>query len=191
MQAKDEALAALDAGADAMTRMANQLLALARNEPGGAPPVREKVDLAALARKALDARAARAVDRDVDLGLEGGPAEILGDPTMLAELIANLIDNALAYGRSPGRVTVATSIEDGAALLRVEDDGPGIAPAEREQVFKRFYRVLGTGVEGSGLGLSIVREIAAAHGAAIRLNEPARGCGLVVEVRFPLDGRPA
>ena len=191
IQAKDEALAALDAGADNMTRMANQLLALARNEPGGAPPLREKVDLAALARKALDARAARAVNRDVDLGLEDGSAEILGDPTMLAELIANLIDNALAYGRSPGRVTVSTATEGAIALLRVEDDGPGIAPAEREQVFKRFYRVLGAGAEGSGLGLSIVREIAAAHGATIRLGEPAQGGGLVVEVRFALDGRPA
>ena len=107
----------------------------------------------------------------------------------LGELIANLIDNALAYGGSPGRVTVSTSIEGGAAVLRVEDDGPGIAPAEREQVFKRFYRVLGTGVDGSGLGLAIVREIAAAHGATIRLDEPAQG-GLVVEVRFPPDGRP-
>jgi two-component system, OmpR family, sensor histidine kinase TctE len=185
LQAKDEALAAIDSGADNMTRMANQLLALARNEPGGAPPVREDVDLAALARKVLDARAARAVDRDIDLGFEDGQARIVGDPTMLAELIANLIDNSLAYGNSPGRITVATSTQGASVVLRVEDDGPGIAPAERAQVFKRFYRVLGTGVEGSGLGLSIVREIAAAHGATVELSEPKAGSGLVVEVKFP------
>ena len=104
---------------------------------------------------------------------------------MLGELIANLIDNSLAYGRSSGRVTVSTVTKGNAAVLRVEDDGPGIPAAERQQVFKRFYRVLGTGVEGSGLGLSIVREIAAAHGATIELSEPAEGTGLVVEVKFP------
>ncbi len=185
LPAKDEALAAIDTGADNMTRMANQLLALARNEPGAAPLARERVDLASLARKVLDARAMRALDRDIDLGLEGDAAQVVGDPTMLGELIANLIDNSLAYGRSSGRVTVSTVTKGNAAVLRVEDDGPGIPAAERQQVFKRFYRVLGTGVEGSGLGLSIVREIAAAHGATIELSEPAGGTGLVVEVKFP------
>lgn len=184
--AKDEALDAIDAATDRLARMANQLLALARAEPGGAAPQRELADLAQIARKVLDQRAGRALDRQIDLGLEAAPAPVLGDPAMLAELIANLLDNALAYTPPGGRITVHVGpAGDGGALLRVEDNGPGIPESERERVFERFHRVLGNGVEGSGLGLSIVREIARAHGASVRLAAPPQGRGLWAETRFP------
>ena len=184
---KHEALAAIDAGADGMTRLANQLLALARSEPGGAVMAREKTDLADLARRVLEARAGRALDRNIDLGLEASPAPVSGDAAMLGEMIANLVDNALLYVPPGGRVTVAVAALHGAAHLRVEDDGPGIAAGEMPRVFERFYRVLGTGVDGSGLGLAIVREIVRAHRATIAMSEPPGGTGLVVDIVFAAD----
>ena len=184
---KHEALAAIDAGADGMTRLANQLLALARSEPGGAVMAREQTDLADIARRVLEARAARALDRNIDLGLEASPAPVCGDAAMLGEMIANLVDNALLYVPPGGRVTIGVAARGGAAYLRVEDDGPGIPAHEMPRVFERFYRVLGTGVDGSGLGLAIVREIVRAHRAKIAMSGPPDGSGLVVEIAFPLD----
>ena len=168
-----------------MTRLANQLLALARAEPGGATASREIVDLAAIARRILDARAGTALDRDIDLGFEAASAPMTGDAAMLGELVANLVDNALLYTPPGGRVTVYVDAPAGGARLRVEDDGPGIPESERERVFDRFHRVLGSGVEGSGLGLGIVREIARAHAATVALAAPPSGAGLLAEVVFP------
>ena len=178
---KDEALAAVDGATDGLVRLANQLLALARAEPGGAARARAPLDLADVARRVLDARAGLALDRSIDLGFEAAPAPMEGDAAMLGELVANLVDNALIYTPPGGRVTVQV----GPGVLRVEDNGPGIPPDERERVFERFHRVLGSGAEGSGLGLAIVREIGRAHGAQVRLGEPEAGSGLVVAVAFP------
>ena len=109
---------------------------------------------------------------------------------LLLELVANLVDNAVRYTPSGGHVTVGTTrVPDGWSLT-VTDSGPGIPPAERERVFERFYRVAGSDGEGSGLGLSIVQEIARACGATVSLREAAPGPGLVVDVRFP-DAEPA
>ena len=184
-EAKDEALEAVNSATDQLTRLANQLLALARAEPGGAQASRETVDLAAVARRILDSRAGTALDRHIDLGFEATGAPVTGDAAMLGELVANLVDNALLYTPPGGRVTVYVDAPAGRARLRVEDDGPGIPEAERERVFDRFHRVLGSGVEGSGLGLAIVREIARAHAATVALAAPPSGAGLLAEVVFP------
>ena len=181
---KDEALEAVDAAADNMTRLTNQLLLLARSEPGGALVQRAQVDLAAVARRVLEARAGRALDRHIDLGFEDEGASVRGDAALLAELVANLVDNALAYTPAQGRVTVRVSSATGQARLVVEDDGPGILPADRARVFERFYRVAGSGVDGSGLGLAIVREIARAHGAEVTLEPGEGGSGLCARVVF-------
>ena len=185
LDGKNEALAAIDAATDGMTRLANQLLALARSEPGGAVLARDAVDLATIARRVLEAHAGRALDRNIDLGLEDRPAPMLGDAAMLGELVANLVDNALLYTPAGGCVTVSITGGPGMAHLRIEDNGPGIAEAERARVFERFYRVLGSGTDGSGLGLAIVREIAKAHRATIQLGRPRAGSGLTVEIAFP------
>jgi two-component system sensor histidine kinase TctE len=160
------------------TRLVNQLLALARAEnqaPGAisfAP-----LELSELARNAVQDWVQASFAHRIDLGFEqpGHPVMALGNPVMLREMLNNLIDNALRYTPSPGSVTirVRVDVEQGLAILEVEDTGPGIPPAERGHVFERFYRILGSNVEGSGLGLSIVREIAQQHDAVVDIfNNP-------------------
>ena len=144
------------------TRLVNQLLALARNEPGGdrnenfAP-----VDLNQLAQEVALNWVQMALEKNIDLGFEGGPDGMLlnGDANSLQELLNNLIDNAIRYTAPDGHITVGVRMKQGHVLLCVEDNGPGIAAEHRERVFERFYRILGSGESGSGLGLSIVAEI--------------------------------
>jgi len=167
-------------------RIANQLLALSRAEPGGAArAAAEAVDLRALAGSAADEWVHQALGRGIDLGFELADAVVQGDGFLLREALANLVHNALEYTPAGGTVTVRTGRRGAEALLEVEDDGPGIPPAERERVLERFYRVAGTPGEGSGLGLAIVQEIAATHGASLRIAEGAGGRGTRVTLAFP------
>ncbi len=183
------------------TRLVNQLLALARaeNDSPQATPLQD-LDLAALARSTVQDWFGAAQAREIDLGFEAGdgPVGVAGNATMLRELMNNLIDNALRYTQHRGRVTVRVQhdIERQQAILEVEDNGPGIPPAERGQVFERFYRILGSDVEGSGLGLAIVREIAQRHGATVAVSHNPRstdprfhGALFRISLRLvPLDG---
>ena len=150
----------------------------------------------------------RALAQNIDLGFELEHAWTIGDPLLLRELLANLLDNALAYGKQPspdnstvatdegtsGKVTVRTRSQDELVVLEVEDDGPGIPEADRPQVLERFYRRPGTPGDGSGLGLAIVAEIARRHQATLALLTPASGRGLLVRLqlkRLVLADRPA
>jgi two-component system sensor histidine kinase TctE len=164
-------------------RLANQLLALARAEPG-ARSLTSKVDLKTVAGGEAETWVRQALARDIDLGFELETATLEGDALLLREALSNLVHNALEYTQRGGRVTVRTGRRDGQSFLEVEDDGPGIAPQERARVLERFYRVPGTPGTGSGLGLAIVREIAAGHGAGIAITDsPVGGCR--VGITFP------
>jgi two-component system, OmpR family, sensor histidine kinase TctE len=165
------------ASTERATRLINQLLALARAEHRGAEaPALESVDLAALTREVVRDWVPQAIERHIDLGVDGaaGAAQVIGAPLMLREMIGNLIDNALRYTPRGGSVTARVLREGEAVVLEVEDTGPGIAEAERARVFDRFYRVLGGDAEGSGLGLAIVREIAEQHDALVGIHTPVR-----------------
>jgi two-component system sensor histidine kinase TctE len=171
-------------------RLANQLLAMARAEAGArAPGTHGSANLRQVVEDAADEWVRRALRHDIDLGFDLADVVVQGDPFLLREALANLLHNALEYTPAGGRITVraARRAVDGAAhaVLEVEDDGPGIAPAERARVLERFYRAPGTGGTGSGLGLAIVREIAAAHGAEIEIGEGEGGRGCRVALRFP------
>jgi len=167
-------------------RLANQLLALARAEPGGyRADAFMRVNLRAVVEDAADEWVHRAMAKDIDLGFELSDAQVSADALLLREALANLIHNALEYTPAGGHVTVRTGLRNDDPFLEVEDDGPGIPEAEREQVLERFYRVAGTTGTGSGLGLSIVREIATAHGAQISLHAGAHGRGCKVGLTFP------
>ncbi|MGX5830630.1 sensor histidine kinase [Mesorhizobium sp. 43Arga] len=184
--ARHEALVALQASSGRLARLAEQLLTLSRAEPGSRRPRADRVDLTEAARQVLETHAPIAVSRNVDLGLEEtGPVPVIGDGTMLREMIVNLVDNALRYSSSGGSVTVRLATVDGEAVLTVTDDGPGIPVDERDHVFERFYRIAGSTEEGSGLGLAIVREVVENAGGRVILRDGAAG-GLVVDVRLPL-----
>ncbi|AMO23142.1 sensor histidine kinase N-terminal domain-containing protein [Ramlibacter solisilvae] len=186
------------------THTVNQLLALARAESSGQAIAFQPCDLARIVTDAVQDSLQRALARHIDLGYDGptpgGGARLQGNPTLLKELVANLVDNAINYTPSsadnPGVVTARVFADPfgGALVLQVEDSGPGISPAERELVFQPFYRTLGTNVDGSGLGLPIVLEIARQHGAEIVLDDARPGQlppGTRVTVRFLLSERNA
>lgn len=169
------------------THLVNQLLSLARAEPG-ANRIQElqRIDLGELARDATTEWVPRALERKIDLGYDGAPhATIEGNGLLIREMLGNLLDNAIRYTQPGGRVTVRVSAQPDHTLLVVEDNGPGIPADERERVFERFHRVLGTGAEGCGLGLAIVREIAQSHNAGVRLAAGTQGTGTLVCVDFP------
>ncbi|MFF7706865.1 sensor histidine kinase N-terminal domain-containing protein [Pseudomonas sp. NPDC007930] len=170
------------AGTDRLAHLANQLLSLARIEHGArviAEGGAQHLDLRVVARELGLAMAALAHKRGVSLALEADQeVSVRGEPTLLHELISNLLDNALAHTPAGGNVTLRVLAP---GVLEVEDDGPGIPLNERERVFERFYR--GT-AQGAGLGLAIVGEICRAHRAQISLHDGAAG-GLRVRVTFP------
>jgi two-component system, OmpR family, sensor histidine kinase TctE len=185
---------------ESATRLVNQLLALARAEnqtPASKPLV--PLELSELARNVVQDWVQASFTNRIDLGFEqpGHPIMVQGNPVMLRELLSNLIDNALRYTPEGGSVTVrvrANTMEE-QAILEVEDTGPGIPPSERSHVFERFYRILGSNAEGSGLGLSIVREIAQQHGASVDIfNNPhshdPKFPGSLFRVTMHMEQRP-
>ncbi|RTZ41161.1 sensor histidine kinase [Candidimonas sp. SYP-B2681] len=169
-------------GSERATRLVNQLLALARAEsPNEAiQPLSDVIELNELTENTAMSWVDTALKKNLDLGFERAPTpmRIFGNQFMLVELLNNLIDNALLYTPSPGWVTVRVGGDALSAYLEIEDSGPGIAPADQERVFDRFYRVLGTAVDGSGLGLSIVKEIAEQHHAGIHFMPPSQRNGV-------------
>ncbi|WP_181297610.1 sensor histidine kinase [Pseudomonas sp. Q2-TVG4-2] len=179
-----ETLEEAGAHTDRVIHLANQLLSLARIESGAqaiAEGGAQQLDLSQLARELGLAMAALAHKRGVAIALEADrPVWIQGEPTLLSELLSNLLDNALAHTPNGGNVVLRVRDE---GVLEVEDDGPGIAPEERDKVFARFYRLQQQG-QGAGLGLAIVGEISRAHRATIELGQGALG-GLLVRLRFP------
>lgn len=190
--AAHEALTGIGTTVEGMTRLSNQLLSLARAEQGSTLLHREKVDFNAICREAVENLAIMAMERDIDLGFDGAPAAlpVSGHATLLRELATNLIENALRYTPKGGTVTVRLRAAGGARVaLRVEDNGPGIPAEEREKVFERFYRRLTSGVEGTGLGLAVVKEIVASHEGTVTLQDRVPSPGLAVLVLLPaFDG---
>ena len=182
--ARTAAVDGLAAGIERAARLVEQLLTLARAEPGAPPGAMERVDLAEIARQALADAHALARARATELVLDAsGPVFVVGERNALAALVRNLVDNAVRYSASAARVEVHVRTEADAAWLQVDDNGPGIPAAERARVFDRFYRRAASGGEGTGLGLAIVRSVAARHAVEPTLSDSPLG-GLRVTLRF-------
>ena len=146
----------------------------------------ELIDLNLIAKEVVLLMLPTAIHKQIDLGFEQSdlPVVIKGNEERLRELLYNLLDNAIRYTQEGGRVTMATNVSaDGVALV-VEDNGPGVPVAERDKIFDRFHRVVGSEQEGSGLGLAIVQEIAKLHGASISLTEASPDGGLKITILF-------
>ncbi|MGE5384588.1 MAG: ATP-binding protein [Betaproteobacteria bacterium] len=188
---RSAALANLKNGLERTIHTVQQLLTLARQEPGATQHALVGVALDEIARQVVADHATLAAARDIDLGIAATTpdAKVEGDPEALRTLLANLVGNAVRYTPAGGRVDVSCGIDEGKPFLEVADTGPGIPPEEREHVFDRFYRRANDDAPGSGLGLAIVRTIAQRHGARVALSD-AEGGGLLVRVAFPSPATP-
>jgi two-component system sensor histidine kinase QseC len=180
------ALTQLLHGIDRATRLVQQLLTLARLDPDASISDFGRVDLKAVVVDTVAELIPEADGRDVEVEvMESGAVPVFGGRDALAILVRNLVENAVLYTPHGGRVVVGVSIRQGRSVLEVCDNGPGIAPAERERVFERFHRGTDTQTPGSGLGLSIVKRIAELHNARVELyDNPEAAGGLCVRVDF-------
>lgn len=181
-----ERLATVQQGMRQLARAANQLLTLARADPAvNVAARRQPVDLAGLARDVVARHIDRALRAGIDLGADLASAAIQGDPSLLEDLIDNLLDNALKYTPAGGRVTVVVGRDGERRFVAVEDSGRGIPESERQRVRQRYYRLPNSAGHGSGLGLAIVEEIAQIHDATLKIDAGAQGVGARVAVLFP------
>lgn len=180
-----------DAAVAHAERILAQLLLMAKIDAAGSnePQPLDPVDIAALAQRLTADRVPAAAEAGIDLGYEGeGPALARVEPLLFGELLRNLVENAIAYAGRGAEVTVSVRNAGGAALLLVEDNGPGIPPERRGLVRQRFARGEHREAPGMGLGLPIVEEIAGLFGATVTLEEGRDGCGLRVRIPFPAAG---
>lgn len=164
----------------------DQLLALARAQ-GGASASSSPVSVQQIYRRVLADLMPLAEVKGIDIGVvSNSDAKVVANEVDLITLVKNLVDNAIRYTPTGGRVDLSVSDSNGMATLMVEDSGPGIPEHERERVFDPFYRVLGTDEIGSGLGLSIVRTISARLGATVSLGfvseQPRFGLRVIISI---------
>jgi signal transduction histidine kinase len=168
---------------DHLTSMVEDLLLLARSDSGAIELERVSVDLGDVATSGAAALGAVAAAKGVVVTVDPEPAEVLGDPTRLRQLVVILVDNAVRHVPAGGHVTVRVRADVSQATVVVEDDGPGIAPEDLPRVFDRFYRAPGASGDGTGLGLAIASWIVERHAGRIEAaNRPAGGAALTVRL---------
>jgi two-component system OmpR family sensor kinase len=184
-QEQQAAIEALRGGIDRATRLVQQLLILARQEPGATAGAAATLRFDQLVRETLAELVPLADDKSIDLSLQAGqPISLRGDSAGLHALVGNLVDNALRYTPAGGVVEVSLGLAAGRAVLAVRDSGPGIPEAQRALVLQRFYRAPGSPSGGSGLGLAIATAVVQRHGGSLSLGQ-SEGGGLRVEVSLP------
>ena len=182
-----ESLTAIRQTVQQSVRLVNQLLTLSSAEVHGPGELHgENALLDEIVQRVLEDMAGRAQSKRIDLGFESTATDVRvrGHAVALREIVLNLVDNAIRYTPPGGIVTTRIVVDANRVTLTVEDNGPGIPPAERERVFQRFYRIENSDSDGCGLGLAIVREFAVALGASIALRTPTSGIGVAVDVGF-------
>jgi two-component system, OmpR family, sensor histidine kinase TctE len=179
-------LSTLQEGIRQLAHSANQLLTLARADPAvNITAKNQSVGLDTIVGEVVAKFFDRALQSNIDLGAEVQPISILADPSLLDDLLSNLVDNALKYTPAGGTVTVSAGERNGKPYLAVEDTGPGIPENERERVRQRFYRLPNSPGHGSGLGLAIVDEIARLYDATMSIGPGRNGVGTKVLLQFP------
>jgi two-component system, OmpR family, sensor kinase len=173
---------------DRLSRLAEDLLVIARSDQGRLPIKRERVEPAQVLARVRDrfARRAQADDREIVVDAPSGQAADL-DPFLIEQALGNLVDNALRHGA--GEVRLSARRRDGSVELEVSDDGPGFLPGFEAEAFERFTRPDGgrTG-GGAGLGLAIVRAVAAAHGGEATVASGPDGSPTILRITLPVHG---
>lgn len=176
----------LHTAAERAARLVQQLLSLARTEPGAEAGMQwQDVALDEIVRERAPDWLHRADERQQTLDFEVASAHVHGDTFKLGELMENLVDNALRYTPEGGHITLRLRAEGEWHVLEIEDNGPGIPEGQRQQVFERFQRLPGSVEGGSGLGLAIVCAIARLHAARVEIDTPAGHPGALLRVTFP------
>ncbi|HHY38344.1 MAG TPA: HAMP domain-containing protein [Clostridia bacterium] len=185
-----DALEVIHQQAERMSRLVRQLLFLARSDSGQEVLQKETVDVSQLVEIVAEEMGQMAASKGVELTtvLCGKPLELYGDQSKLVQLLVNLVDNAIKYTPTGGRVTISARQKENALELQVTDTGIGIPKEHQEHVFERFYRVdkaRSSDTGGTGLGLAICRWIAEAHGGSINVDsEPGRGTTFTVHLPY-------
>ena len=184
-------LLTLQEGVKQLAHSANQLLTLARADSSANLSAKNQaVDLQAIVGEVVAKFFDRALQSNIDLGVDAHSVSVFADPSLLDDLLSNLVDNALKYTPAGGSVTVSAGRNNGRPYLAVEDTGTGIPEPERPRVRQRFYRMPNSPGHGSGLGLAIVDEIARLYDATLTLGSGANGAGTRILIQFPDSGTP-
>ncbi|MDE1900586.1 MAG: hypothetical protein KGI37_02940 [Alphaproteobacteria bacterium] len=187
-QDRQYAVGKLSEGIDRCIHLASQLLIASRSMAVKAEPEFHKVRLAEIVRSSISSFVIVASEKAIEISFENEtPGDMRGDEEGLRVLVNNLIDNALRYTPEGGQVAVRLYSETGKTILEVGDDGPGIPKNERDRIFQRFYRIPGTTATGSGLGLSIVKNVADNHNAAVSIDGGLRQLGATIRITFPVS----
>jgi two-component system sensor histidine kinase QseC len=183
---RERAMDQLQRGVERAIRLVGQMLTLARLDPEQALPDVQPVGLGEVAQAVCAELAPLALQRNqtLELDVQSDLPTVHGNADMLSMLLSNLVDNAIRYTHSGGHIDVSVRLDESGLLMQVTDDGPGIAPSQRERVFDRFYRIAQQDQPGTGLGLAICSRIAELHHARITLADRAAGPGLSVQVSF-------
>lgn len=185
-QARDEVLAAANEEVDRLTRLIGNLLDLSRIEAGALTADRQWYDAGELIADSVRRVGVR--EHRVTVEVADGDLPVYLDYVQIQQVLANLLDNAAKYSPAGGEIRVRGAAEDGAFVIRVGDDGPGIPAAEAERIFSKFYRI-GARRTGTGLGLAICKGLVEAHGGRIIVENPGRP-GAVFLVSLPLVRAP-
>jgi len=186
---KNRALQKLITGVNRGTHIVQQLLTMSKLFPDVVS--KEEVDLAKITREILAMHTPLAIEKQIQLEFDQATplTNFKGNPTTIGILVNNLVDNAIRYCNQDSHVFVRVYQQKNNMVLEVRDDGPGIPRALRSRVFERFFRVLGNKAQGSGLGLSIVKQICELHHGRVTLKSPRKGKGLIVSVFFPTNNK--
>ena len=181
-------LNALQAGISRSIHLLEQLLSMARQQDNSIQQ-HQRTSLKTVFTEVIEELYPLVEAKEIDLGFsQDSDAQLNANPVRLKTLIHNLIDNAIRYTPSGGRVDLSIIETDQGIEMTIKDTGPGIANTEVQKVFEPFYRILGSNEYGSGLGLAIVASIVQQMDAKISLTpaDPVNNCGLCVTVQFPL-----
>lgn len=186
-EARNQALLKVLSGVNRSTHVVQQLLTLSRMDPEATIQNPVPIDLSKQATDVAALLAPEAIAKNIDLELITPEKKviILGNATAINILMRNLVDNAIRYSKENSFIKLVIQESANKIIFSVIDNGPGIPEELRERVFERFYRIPGTKVSGSGLGLGIVYQIAKLHQAKLELLTPPNGVGLEVRVTFP------
>jgi signal transduction histidine kinase len=191
-KAKDYVGAILES-VDRLSKLINDVLDLTTGEARGAPLEKERVDVAGLCRAAVDTARSRASEKGQKLEAEISPSagHVFGDARRLRESVEHVLHNAIGHSDRKARVTLSAEGDEAHAVIRISDNGPGIAADDLPRVFDRFHSVNESGFRGEaalGLGLPLTRQFIEAHGGTVEL-ESKKGKGTTVTLTIPRGSR--